>query len=143
MCGKGGVSAGAVGRLFREQIRCGGPVPVTGGDVTRYFMTIPEACQLIRQAAAIGSQHAVYTLDMGEPVSIRLLAEQQAYTVVLAEKGSVPTVKARGILLNSKAAATDTLNALNHGGACATLAKARPLGATGGATARRAKDAAA
>ena len=39
-------------------------------------MTIPEACQLILQAAAIGSQHAVYTLDMGEPVSIRLLAEQ-------------------------------------------------------------------
>jgi FlaA1/EpsC-like NDP-sugar epimerase len=39
-------------------------------------MTIPEACQLILQAAAIGSQHAIYTLDMGEPVSIRLLAEQ-------------------------------------------------------------------
>ena len=69
-------SAGSVVPLFREQIRSGGPVTVTDAEVTRYFMTIPEACQLILQAAAIGSQHAVYTLDMGEPVSIRLLAEQ-------------------------------------------------------------------
>jgi FlaA1/EpsC-like NDP-sugar epimerase len=69
-------SAGSVVPLFREQIRMGGPVTVTDAAVTRYFMTIPEACQLILQAAAIGSQHAVYTLDMGEPVSIRLLAEQ-------------------------------------------------------------------
>lgn len=69
-------SAGSVVPLFRAQIRQGGPVTVTDAEVTRYFMTIPEACQLILQAAAIGSQQAVYTLDMGEPVSIRLLAEQ-------------------------------------------------------------------
>lgn len=69
-------SAGSVVPLFREQIRAGGPVTVTDPGVTRYFMTIPEACLLILQAAAIGSRHAVYTLDMGEPVSIRLLAEQ-------------------------------------------------------------------
>ncbi|MEP6634603.1 MAG: nucleoside-diphosphate sugar epimerase/dehydratase, partial [Luteimonas sp.] len=69
-------SAGSVVPLFREQIRTGGPVTVTDPEVTRYFMTIPEACQLILQAAAIGSQQAVYTLDMGEPVSISLLAEQ-------------------------------------------------------------------
>jgi len=69
-------SAGSVVPLFREQIRNGGPVTVTDAEVTRYFMTIPEACQLILQAAAIGSQHAIYTLDMGEPVPIRLLAEQ-------------------------------------------------------------------
>lgn len=69
-------SAGSVVPLFREQIRTGGPVTVTDPEVTRYFMTIPEACQLILQAAAIGSRHAIYTLDMGEPVSIRLLAEQ-------------------------------------------------------------------
>jgi FlaA1/EpsC-like NDP-sugar epimerase len=62
--------------LFREQIRSGGPVTVTHAEVTRYFMTIPEACQLILQASAIGAQQAVYTLDMGEPVPIRLLAEQ-------------------------------------------------------------------
>ena len=69
-------SAGSVVPLFREQIRRGGPVTVTDPEVTRYFMTIPEACQLILQAAAIGAQQAVYTLDMGEPVSIRMLAEQ-------------------------------------------------------------------
>jgi FlaA1/EpsC-like NDP-sugar epimerase len=69
-------SAGSVVPLFREQIRKGGPVTVTDPEVTRYFMTIPEACQLIVQAAASGSHAAIYTLDMGEPVPIRLLAEQ-------------------------------------------------------------------
>ena len=69
-------SAGSVVPLFREQIRRGGPVTVTDPAVTRYFMTIPEACQLILQASAIGAQQALYTLDMGEPVSIRMLAEQ-------------------------------------------------------------------
>jgi FlaA1/EpsC-like NDP-sugar epimerase len=69
-------SAGSVVPLFREQIRSGGPVTVTHAEVTRYFMTIPEACQLILQASAIGAHQAVYTLDMGEPVPIRLLAEQ-------------------------------------------------------------------
>ncbi len=69
-------SAGSVVPLFREQIRNGGPVTVTDAEVTRYFMTIQEACQLILQASAIGSQQAIYTLDMGEPVPIRLLAEQ-------------------------------------------------------------------
>ena len=69
-------SAGSVVPLFREQIRQGGPVTVTDPEVTRYFMTIPEACQLILQASAIGTHEAVYTLDMGDPVPIRLLAEQ-------------------------------------------------------------------
>ena len=69
-------SAGSVVPLFREQIRNGGPVTVTDPEVTRYFMTIQEACQLILQAAAIGSHDAIYTLDMGEPVAIRSLAEQ-------------------------------------------------------------------
>ena len=69
-------SAGSVVPLFREQIRKGGPVTVTDPDVTRFFMTIPEACQLILQASAIGTHEAIYTLDMGEPVPIRLLAEQ-------------------------------------------------------------------
>ncbi len=69
-------SAGSVVPLFREQIRRGGPVTVTDPEVSRYFMTIPEACQLIMQAAASGSHAAIYTLDMGEPVPIRLLAEQ-------------------------------------------------------------------
>ena len=49
---------------------------MTDPEVTRFFMTIPEACQLILQASAIGTHEAVYTLDMGEPVAIRVLAEQ-------------------------------------------------------------------
>ncbi|QNP42249.1 polysaccharide biosynthesis protein [Lysobacter terrestris] len=69
-------SAGSVVPLFREQIRKGGPVTVTDPEVTRFFMTIPEACQLILQASSIGTHEAIYTLDMGEPVPIRLLAEQ-------------------------------------------------------------------
>ena len=69
-------SAGSVVPLFREQIRVGGPVTVTDPEVTRYFMTIPEACQLIVQAAAGAAHASIYTLDMGEPVPIRVLAEQ-------------------------------------------------------------------
>lgn len=69
-------SAGSVVPTFREQIRRGGPVTVTDPDVTRYFMTIPEACLLILQAMALGQQEAIFTLDMGEPVPIRVLAEQ-------------------------------------------------------------------
>ncbi|WJI17380.1 polysaccharide biosynthesis protein [Pseudoxanthomonas winnipegensis] len=69
-------SAGSVVPLFREQIRTGGPVTVTHPDVTRYFMTIPEACQLIVQAAASAAHASIYTLDMGEPIPIRILAEQ-------------------------------------------------------------------
>ena len=69
-------SAGSVVPLFRDQIMKGGPVTVTDPEVTRYFMTIPEACQLILQAAASASHGAIYTLDMGEPVPIRVLAEQ-------------------------------------------------------------------
>jgi len=64
-------------RLFREQIARGGPVTVTHPDISRYFMTIPEAAQLILQTSKLGTQPAsVFTLDMGLPVPIRDLAEQ-------------------------------------------------------------------
>jgi len=69
-------SAGSVVPLFREQIRNGGPVTVTHREMSRFFMTIPEASQLILQAGAMGEGGEIYVLDMGEPVRIAFLAEQ-------------------------------------------------------------------
>ncbi len=68
-------SNGSVIPLFREQIAKGGPVTVTHPDMRRYFMTIPEASQLVLQAGVMGSSGDIYILDMGEPVRITGLAE--------------------------------------------------------------------
>ena len=72
-------SSGSVVPLFREQIREGGPVTVTHPDVIRYFMTIPEAAQLVIQAGSMGSGGDVFVLDMGSPVRIADLAKRMIH----------------------------------------------------------------
>jgi FlaA1/EpsC-like NDP-sugar epimerase len=69
-------SSGSVVPRFRQQIESGGPVTLTHAEITRYFMTIPEATQLVMQAGAMGGNGEVFLLDMGEPVKIIELAKR-------------------------------------------------------------------
>jgi len=68
-------SNGSVTRTFKKQILAGGPVTVTHPEITRYFMTIPEACQLVFEASAMGNGGEIFIFDMGKPVKILDLAK--------------------------------------------------------------------
>ena len=72
-------SSGSVVPLFRQQILAGGPITLTHPEITRYFMTIPEAAQLVLQAGAMGAGGDVFVLDMGEPVKIFDLAQRMVH----------------------------------------------------------------
>jgi FlaA1/EpsC-like NDP-sugar epimerase len=72
-------SSGSVIPLFHKQIKSGGPITVTHPNITRYFMTIPEAAQLVIQAGSMGLGGDVFVLDMGEPVKIVELAEKMVH----------------------------------------------------------------
>lgn len=72
-------SSGSVIPLFHKQIKAGGPLTVTHPKITRYFMTIPEAAQLVIQAGSMGKGGDVFVLDMGEPVRIVELAEKMIH----------------------------------------------------------------
>ena len=90
-------SSGSVVPLFREQIKRGGPVTVTHRDVIRYFMTIPEASQLVLQASAMGQGGDVFVLDMGKPLRIEDLARRMINLMGLhgARRRAIPTATSR------------------------------------------------
>jgi FlaA1/EpsC-like NDP-sugar epimerase len=69
-------SNGSVIPLFREQLKNGGPLTVTHPDIIRYFMLIPEACQLVLEAGTMGKGGEIYIFDMGKPVRIADLAQR-------------------------------------------------------------------
>jgi len=69
-------SNGSVVPIFRKQIEAGGPVTVTHKDITRYFMTIPEACNLVMEAGAMGNGADIFVFDMGNPIKIYNMAKK-------------------------------------------------------------------
>ena len=116
-------SSGSVVPIFQEQIQSGGPVTVTNPEATRYFMTIPEASQLILQAGAMGTEANVFMLQMGEPIRILDLAKRMialaGYTVKNEEnpKGDIE-ITFKGLLpgekLHEQLVHGDKLDATQH-----------------------------
>jgi FlaA1/EpsC-like NDP-sugar epimerase len=82
-------SSGSVVPLFRKQLTSGGPLTVTDPEVTRYFMTIPEAAQLVLQAGAMGQGGDVFVLDMGQPIKIMDLARRMLQLSGLSERNAL------------------------------------------------------
>ncbi len=109
-------SNGSVIPLFKEQIAKGGPITVTHKDITRYFMTIPEACRLVLEASVIGKSGYIYVFDMGEPVKIYNLAARMIELAGLRPKidikiefsGLRPGEKLYEELLNDKELTEET-----------------------------------
>lgn len=85
-------SNGSVVPIFRKQIACGGPVTVTHRDIIRYFMTIPEACQLVLEAGFMGKGGEIYVFDMGEPVKIYDMAVKMISLAGLKPEVDIPIV---------------------------------------------------
>ncbi len=89
-------SNGSVIPLFRKQIEAGGPITITHPEITRFFMTIPEACQLVLQAGAIGKGGEIFVFDMGESVKIKDLASKMLQLAGL-EEGKDIKIKYTGL----------------------------------------------
>jgi len=111
-------SSGSVVPIFRRQIARGGPVTVTHPEMTRFFMTIPEAVQLVVQAGAIGESGHVYVLDMGEPVRIvdlaekmiRLSGKEPGADVAIEFIGPAPGEKLHEVLISDGETATPSVH---------------------------------
>jgi FlaA1/EpsC-like NDP-sugar epimerase len=134
-------SSGSVVPLFKQQIRSGGPVTLTDSRITRYFMTLPEAAELVLQASAMARGGEVFVLDMGDPVRIielaRNMIELAGLSVRSAERpdGDIEIVEVglrpgeklfEELLIGNNPGPTDHPRILKADEACLPLAMLRP-----------------